>query len=189
MNNRDQIDTLWPAKFKTEDNQTRPSEPMYKLEQDGHYGWPFCYFDLKASAVILNPEYGGDGKTVGRCATFKTPIAAFEPHWAPVDVSFYTGTQFPAKYRGGAFIAFHGSWNRAPEQHGYNVSFQPFAGGKPSGKSEIFADGFAGVPNPRTPAVATYRADGVMQGPDGSLYIAESEKGRLWRVVYRGATR
>ena len=58
---------------------------------------------------------------------------------------FYTGSQFPAKYKGGAFIAFHGSWNRAPmPQDGYNVTFQPFAGDKPSGKFEVFANGFAG---------------------------------------------
>ena len=90
----------------------------------------------------MNPEYGGDGKDVGRCATFTPPVAAFPAHWAPVDVMFYTGTQFPKKYQGGAFIAFHGSWNRAPmPQDGYNVTFQPFAGGKPSGNFEVFADG------------------------------------------------
>jgi glucose/arabinose dehydrogenase len=190
MNNRDQIDTLWPDLFVGEDNQTRPAEPMYKVEANANYGWPFCFFDYTQNKLLLNPEYGGDGKTVGRCSEFKTPIAAFPAHWAPVDVTFYTGTQFPAKYRGGAFIAFHGSWNRSPAvQDGYNVTFQPFAGDKPSGKFEVFADGFAGAQAPRTPNQATYRADGVAQAPDGTLYVAESVKGRIWRVVYTGGAK
>jgi glucose/arabinose dehydrogenase len=187
MNNRDQLDTLWSDQFVGEDNQTRPAEPMFRIEQGANYGWPFCFFDYTQNKLLLNPEYGGDGKTVGRCSEFKLPIAAFPAHWAPVDVMFYTGTQFPAKYRGGAFIAFHGSWNRSPAvQDGYNVTFQPVANGKASGKFEIFADGFAGAQAPRTPNQATWRADGVAQAPDGTLFITESNKGRIWRVVYTG---
>ena len=92
---------------------------------------------------------------------------------------FYTGTQFPGRYRGGAFIAFHGSWNRAPEQAGYNVTFQPIANGKASGMFEVFADGFTGKPAPiKAPGEAAARPDGVAQGPDGSLYISEDVKGR-----------
>jgi glucose/arabinose dehydrogenase len=187
MNSRDQIDTLWPDKFQGEDNNTRPAEPMYRLEEGGNYGWPYCYEDLKAKALILNPEYGGDGTTVGRCSEFKRAIATFPPHWAPVAVTFYSGTQFPQKYRGGAFIAFHGSWNRPPEQQGYNVTFQPFVNGRPSGEFEVFASGFTGAATVRNAQQATYRPDGVMQGPDGSLYISESNKGRLWRVFFKGA--
>jgi glucose/arabinose dehydrogenase len=124
---------------------------------------------------------------VGRCTGYPGPIAAFPPHSAPVDLMFYTGTQFPKKYQGGAFIAFHGSWNRSPmPQDGYNVTVQPFSGGKPSGKSEIFADGFAGPGPIKQQNDAVARADGVAQAPDGSLYIAESVKGRIWRVIYTG---
>ena len=115
------------------------------------------------------------------------PIASFPPHSAPVDLMFYTGTQFPKRYQGGAFIAFHGSWNRSPmPQDGYNVTFQPFAAGKPSGKGEIFADGFAGPAPIKQQNDAAARADGVAQAPDGSLYIAESVKGKIWRVIYTG---
>ena len=72
-------------------------------------------------------------------------FAAFPAHWAPNDLKIYKGTQFPQSYRGGAFIAFHGSWNRSSgPQAGYNVVFQPIADGKASGKYTIFADGFAG---------------------------------------------
>jgi glucose/arabinose dehydrogenase len=190
MNNRDQLDYLWPDLFKPEDNQTRPAEVMYRVDENSNFGWPFCFADLQTGKLLLNPEYGGDGKIEGQCTKYVLPIATFPAHWAPVDVMFYTGTQFPPKYRGGAFIAFHGSWNRAPAvQDGYNVTFQPFAGGKPSGKYEVFADGFAGAQPPRNPNQATYRADGVAQAPDGSLYIAESAKGRIWRVFYRGNAR
>jgi glucose/arabinose dehydrogenase len=190
MNNRDQLDSLWGETFTPEDNQTRPAEPMYRIQQGDNFGWPFCFYDYTLNKLLLNPEYGGDGKTVGRCSEFKLPIATFPAHWAPVDLMFYTGTMFPKKYQGGAFIAFHGSWNRAPaNQDGYNVTFQPFSGGKPAGKFEVFADNFAGPTAPKNPNQATYRADGVAQGPDGSLYLAESQKGRVWRVVYKGTSR
>ena len=161
---------------------------MYKVTTAGaNFGWPYCFFDYGQKKLLLNPEYGGDGKTVGRCTQFEPPVASFPAHWAPVDVTFYGGTQFPAKYRNGAFIAFHGSWNRAPmPMDGYNVTFQPFAEGKPSGNFEIFADGFAGHDPLMSPAQAVARADGVAQAPDGSLYIADSQKGRIWRVIYKG---
>jgi len=190
MNNRDQLDTLWSEAFTPEDNQTRPAEPMYRIQHGDNFGWPFCFYDYTVNKLLLNPEYGGDGKTVGRCSEFKGPVAMFPAHWAPVDLMFYTGTMLPKKYQGGAFIAFHGSWNRSPaDQDGYNVTFQPFSGGKPSGKFEVFADKFAGPTAPKNPMQATYRADGVAQGPDGSLYIAESQKGRIWRVLYKGTAR
>jgi glucose/arabinose dehydrogenase len=187
MNGRDQIDTLWPDLFKAEDNVERPSETLYRVTPNLNVGWPYCFHDYVQNKLLLNPEYGGDGKTVGRCAEFPGPIATFPPHSAPVDLMFYTGTQFPKRYQGGAFIAFHGSWNRSPmPQDGYNVTFQPFAGGKPSGKGEIFADGFAGKGPIMRQNDAVARADGVAQAPDGSLYIAESVKGRVWRVIYTG---
>ena len=95
---------------------------------------------------MLAPEYGGDGgKKVGDCDKFDPPVAAFPAHWAPNDLKIYKGSQFPKAYQGGAFIAFHGSWNRAPgPQGGYNVVFQPLADGKASGDYVVFADGFAG---------------------------------------------
>ena len=188
MNNRDQLDQFWPDKFKQEDNANRPAEPLYRAAQQGsNFGWPYCYFDYPQKKLLLNPEYGGDGKSEGRCTMFAAPVAVFPAHWAPVDLMFYTGRQFPQKYRGGAFIAFHGSWNRAPEQAGYNVTFQPIANGRASGAFEIFADGFIGKPGPiRAPGEAAARPDGVAQGPDGSLYISEDVKGKMWRVFYRG---
>lgn len=94
---------------------------------------------------------------------------------------------FPGRYRGGAFIAFHGSWNRAPfPQQGYNVVFVPFAGGNPTGTFEVFADGFAGAFV--NPGQAAHRPAGLAVGPDGALYIADDAHGRIWRVAYTGRT-
>jgi glucose/arabinose dehydrogenase len=188
MNNRDSIDQFWPENFGAEDNQNRPAEPMYRVDAAGdNFGWPYCFYDYTLNRLLLNPEYGGDGKAVGRCSQFKKPIAAFPAHWAPLAVTFYSGTQFPKKYQGGAFIAFHGSWNRSPApQDGYNVAFQPFSGKDPNGKFEVFADGFAGTTPLMQPNRAVARADGVAQAPDGSLYITDSQKGQVWRVFYRG---
>lgn len=187
MNNRDQLDTMWPGVFSAQENAERPAEPLYKAEQGANFGWPYCFFDYGLKRLLLNPEYGGDGKTVGRCGQFTLPVASFPAHWAPVDLQFYTGAQFPKRYQGGAFIAFHGSWNRSPmPQDGYNVTFQPFVNGKPSGAFEVFAEGFAGKSPLMQPNEAVARADGVAQAPDGSLYIGESNRGKIWRVVYRG---
>jgi glucose/arabinose dehydrogenase len=130
------------------------------------------------------PEYGGDGKKTDRCAGREEPVFAFPAHWAPLSVLFYTGDHFPARYKGGAFVAFHGSWNRDPlPQQGYNVAFLPFEGERPGGRFEIFADGFAGS---REPKAAQHRPVGVAQGPDGSLYVSDDAGGRIWRILYTG---
>jgi glucose/arabinose dehydrogenase len=187
MNSRDQLDTLWPGQFTAQENAERPAEPMFRAEMGDNFGWPFCFYDYGLKKFVTNPEYGGDGKSSDRCTKFDQPVASYPAHWAPVDMMFYSGKMFPAKYRGGAFIAFHGSWNRAPlPQAGYNVTFQSFSGDKPSGDFEIFAGGFAGKQAVMNPNIAIARPDGVAEGPDGSLYIADSQKGKLWRVIYKG---
>jgi glucose/arabinose dehydrogenase len=113
------------------------------------------------------------------------PLIDFPAHWAPNDLEFYDGTQFPERYRGGAFVAFHGSWNRAPEpQGGYNVVFAPFEGNEPTGAWEVFAEGFSGADV--SPRGANHRPTGLAMGPDGSLYISDSQIGRIWRITYTG---
>jgi glucose/arabinose dehydrogenase len=186
---RDQLAENWPKLYTPEQGQNQPAEELLKLEQGGDYGWPYCYYDGSQQKLVLAPEYGGDGgKAVGDCATKKGPAAFFPAHWAPDGLVFYTGTAFPEHYRGGAFIAFHGSWNRAPgPQGGYNVVFVPFTGGNPAdpAKYEVFADGFAGAN--KQPDAAAHRPTGVAEGPDGALYITDDKGGRVWRIVYRGA--
>ena len=188
---RDQLAENWPKLYTPEQGQNQPAEELLKIEQGGDYGWPNCYYDGAQLKLVLAPEYGGDGgKAAGDCATKKGPAAFFPAHWAPDGLVFYTGTAFPEHYRGGAFIAFHGSWNRAPgPQGGYNVVFIPFAGGNPAdpAKYEIFADGFAGAN--KQPDAAAHRPTGITQGPDGALYITDDKGGRVWRVVYRGTAR
>jgi len=135
---------------------------------------------------VLAPEYGGDGgKKTDDCAKFEPPVATFPAHWAPNDLKIYEASQFPKGYQGGAFIAFHGSWNRAPgPQGGYNIVFQPLSDGKTSGDYIVFADGFAG--GFKDPGRAAHRPSGVAVGPDGALYITDDKAGRIWRVTYVG---
>jgi len=144
---RDQLRENWPSLYMPEQGANEPAEELVQLERGADYGWPYCYFDLTQQKLALAPEYGGDGgKTVGLCAQKRAPVATFPAHWAPNDLLLYDGQQFPAAYRGGAFIAFHGSWNRAPfPQGGYNVVFQPLADGKPTGPYVVIADSFAGA--------------------------------------------
>jgi glucose/arabinose dehydrogenase len=183
---RDQLGENWPKLFDWKKSAELPAEELLQVVSGGDYGWPYCYYDPQAEKLVMAPEYGGDGEKVGECARKLGPAAVFPAHWAPNGLAFYTGTTFPESYRNGAFIAFHGSWNRAPEpQQGYNVVFQPFTAGKPSGEYQIFADGFAG---PRKdPGLATHRPSGVAVGPDGALYISDDSGGRLWRVTYSGS--
>ncbi len=184
---RDQLAENWPKLYSADQGQNLPAEEVLKIVQGGDYGWPHCYFDGSQQKLVMAPEYGGDGKQVGECASKLGPDANFPAHWAPDGLVFYTGTSFPAHYRGGAFIAFHGSWNRAPgPQQGYNVVFVPFANGKPvsPSKYEIFSDGFAG--SRKDPDGAAHRPTGMAVGPDGALYITDDKGGRVWRVVYKG---
>jgi glucose/arabinose dehydrogenase len=187
---RDQLFENWPKLYTAEQGQNLPAEELLKIVQGGDYGWPTCYFDGQQQKLVLAPEYGGDGKAAGDCAT-KTGVEAFFPaHWAPDDLLFYSGSSFPAHYKNGAFIAFHGSWNRAPgPQGGYNLVFVPFAGGKPldPAKFEIFADGFAGPV--KQPDRAAHRPAGLALGPDGAIYITDDQNGRVWKVTYRGSAK
>jgi glucose/arabinose dehydrogenase/mono/diheme cytochrome c family protein len=183
---RDQLGDNWSRLYTPEQGAELPAEELLKIVRGGDYGWPECYFDNRQNKLVLAPEYGGDGgKAVGVCARKLPPIAAFPAHWAPNDVVIYSGSQFPRAYQGGAFIAFHGSWNRAPfPQGGYNIVFQPLSGGKASGQYVIFADGFAGPD--KEPGKATHRPSGVAVGPDGSLYVTDDQKGRVWKITYVG---
>ncbi|MEJ7676749.1 MAG: PQQ-dependent sugar dehydrogenase [Segetibacter sp.] len=143
---RDQIGTMFPQFYEAKYADEIPAEEMLLAKKGMNGGWPYCYYDPMQNKKLLAPEYGGDGKQVGRCAEMQNPVVAFPAHMAPNGLLFYTGNMFPAKYKNGAFIAFHGSWNRnITGQEGYFVAFVPFQNGKPSGKWEIFANGFAGV--------------------------------------------
>jgi len=185
---RDQLHANWPDLYKPEEEATLPAEELLRLTQGGDYGWPECYYDGGQRKLVLAPEYGGDGgKKVGPCATKSAPLAAFPAHWAPNGMALYDKQQFPARYRNGVFIAFHGSWDRAPyPQGGYNVVFQALAGDHASSQCEIFADGFAGPV--KAPGGALHRPSGVAVGPDGALFVSDDIRGRIYRIVYRGGS-
>src|SRR5690606_37403827 len=145
-------------------------------------------WDGRQERKVLAPEYGGDGTTVGRCATMEGPIATFPAHWAPNGLHFYSGDQFPDSYRNGAFIAFHGGFNRPdpfPDE-GYNVLFVPSSAELPSGDAPVFAEGFVGPGAVNLPGDADHRPVGLAEGPDGSLYITDDRGGRIWRVMFVG---
>jgi glucose/arabinose dehydrogenase len=188
IHGRDQLNTVAPQFYSAQDNAENPSEVFHELTDGANFGWPYTYWDPRAKQRKMNPEYGGDGKKLAEAGKYPDPIIGFPAHWSPMQLAFYTGSQFPPKYKNGAFLAFQGSWNRAPEpQKGYRVVFIPVdAKGMPTGEYETFADNFMGKPEIKSPNDAAHRPNGVAVGPDGSLYIADSKAGSVWRIIYTG---
>jgi Glucose/sorbosone dehydrogenases len=180
---RDQLN-MFPA-FNDSLSAELPGEELMEVKKGSNFGWPYCYWDQLQNKRMLAPEYGGDGKKTGRCEGMDKPVYAFPGHLAPNGLLFYTGNMFPEKYKNGAFIAFHGSWNRAPlPQKGFFVVFIPFKNGKPNGDWEIFADNFAERDVVGSTREAKYRPCGLAQGPDGALYVTDDTKGMIWKIVY-----
>lgn len=184
MHGRDMLYTLYPDIYDTTVSAELPSETLYVINKGDNAGWPYVYYDHFQQKKILAPEYGGDGKKTGGENAID-PLVGFPAHMGPNALLFYTGNQFPEKYKQGAFIAFHGSWNRSPlPQEGYYVVFVPFKNGKPSGKWEVFADGFSGTGVVKNTRDAQHRPCGLTQGPDGSLYVSDDVKGTIYKISY-----
>lgn len=182
IHGRDQLHELWPSLYSSAEGSEKPSEEFVHVRQDTDFGWPYCYHDPADNTKVLAPEYGGDGEEVGRCADADMPAIGLPAHWAPNAMAFSTGDNFPQAYRNGAFVAFHGSWNRSPVQQGYNVVWIPFEGDAPAGDWEVFADNFAGG-QVTQPSQADNRPTGVAAGPDGSVYVTDSLRGKIWKIV------
>lgn len=187
MHGRDQLSELWPEFYTAEQRSVLPGEEVHMASDGSNHGWPYSYWDQIKGQRMVGPEYGGDGvKTVA--GKYKKPLLAFPGHWAPNDLLFYTGDAFGEGFKGGAFIAFHGSWNRSPfPQAGYKVVFIPFRDGQPGGQPIVFADGFAGRDPVMSPRDARFRPMGLAVAPDGALFITDSAKGRVWRITYEGS--
>ncbi|MDB5158178.1 MAG: Glucose / Sorbosone dehydrogenase [Mucilaginibacter sp.] len=182
---RDALHDLFPKLYTQQQSAELPAECMFALKKGDNAGWPYVYYDWQKHKNMMGPEYGGDG-IKGADPKYINPVAAYPGHYAPDGLLFYTGNQFPARYKNGAFIAFHGSWNRAPlPQNGYCVVFQPFKNGKPDGKWEVFADGFAGTAEQKASGAAVHRPCGLAQGPDGSLYVTDDNKGTIFKITYK----
>jgi glucose/arabinose dehydrogenase len=192
---RDMLSDNWPELFTPAQQAVLPAEEMVRIAQGSNNGWPYCYFDaVFEHKKVLAPEYGGDGHIVSGtqgidCSTFNQPLASFTAHSSPESMLFYTGDQFPERYRHGAFIAFHGGFNAAPFPNTPGqIQFIPFGGdGMPSGPAEVFADGFAETTG-TLPAAAKHRPVGLAQGPDGSLYVSDDRGGRIYRIVFHGSS-
>ena len=187
IHGRDYLHNHAPQYFRPWHDAVLPAEEFVKIREGDDYGWPYTYYDPFKNKRMLAPEYGGDGQQ--EATGYTDPLVGLPAHWAPNDLLFYKGNNFPERYKRGAFIAFHGSTNRTPyPQAGYIVAFVPFEDGKPTDTWEVFADGFAGVDLITTKDDAQYRPMGLSEGPDGSLYVSDSKKGKIWRIRYTGDT-
>jgi glucose/arabinose dehydrogenase len=146
------------------------------LEKGAFYGWPYAYIGHNP-----DPVYGG--KRPDLVAKTKTPDLLFQSHSAPTGLVFYDGKQFPAEYRGDAFVSLHGSWNSS-KPTGYKVVRVHFANGKPTGGYDNFVTGFwDGSTNP---AKVWGRPAGLAIAKNGSLLIADETGKTVWRVTYTG---
>jgi glucose/arabinose dehydrogenase len=145
-----------------------------KVEQGGFYGWPIAY---------IGPHQEPRHKDVDMKKVESTlyPDVILGGHVGPLDIAFYTGTQFPAKYRGGMFVALHGSWNRSQRQ-GYKIAFIPFKNRMATGGPEDFLSGWMLAPDKKE---VWGRPVGLLQMPDGSLLVSDDGGRKVWRVSYK----
>ncbi len=178
---RGQFHDFYPQYYTPKQSAELPGETMYEVRRGDDAGWPYVYYDQFQKKKILAPEYGGDGKKTGGEKVID-PVVAFPAHFGPNGLLFYTGKSFPARYRNGAFIAFHGQ--SAELKKGYLVAFVPFKNGKPSGNWEVFADNFAGIDLVKPTGPVQHRPCGLAQGPDGSLYVSDDLNGTIYRIAY-----
>lgn len=186
VNGRDQLHENWPELFTPEQDLLLPSEEIAALREGDDRGWPYCYHDPFVDEMKLAPEYGGDGVITGRCGAIAAPQTSLPGHWAPLSLTFYNAELFPERYRGGMFVANHGSrfdMNAVTDNPGYNVVFIPFANGAP-GDWEEFAAGFRGTGLP-LPDAAPHRPVGLAVMPDGSLLVSDDKAGRIWKITYQ----
>jgi glucose/arabinose dehydrogenase len=149
---------------------------MTRVQQGDFYGWPYAYLGQHEEPSLK-------GKRPDLVAKAKVPDVLFRSHSAPLGLLFYTGAQFPAQYRGGAFVAHHGSWNAA-NPRGYKIVYVPFQNGRPKGGYDNFALGFWTAGN--APAGVMGRPVGLAQAKDGSLLVADDVGNAVWRISYSG---
>lgn len=166
--------TLWVA-VQERDELGDNLVPDYftHVQQGEFYGWPYSYIGDHEDPRIKPQRPDLVSKAI-------VPDVLFRAHVAVLDFTFYTGSQFPAEYRGGAFLAFHGSWNRS-RRDGYKVAFVPFKNGKPTGEAQDFVTGWMIAPANKE---VWGRPVAVMQMQDGSLLISDDGGRKIWRVTY-----
>ena len=144
---------------------------MTSVQENGFYGWPFSYFGDHVDERVQPQRPDLVKKAI-------VPDYALGPHTASLGLTFYSGALFPARYRGGAFVGQHGSWNRRPPS-GYKVVFVPFEGGVPSGSPEDILTGFLSADEGK----AYGRPVGVAEDRTGALLVADDVGNTVWRVT------
>lgn len=167
--------TLWAA-VQERDGLGDDLVPDYftSIRAGGFYGWPYSYIGPNEDPRNKNLKPDLVAKTI-------LPDVVLPAHVAVLDSRFYSGAQFPKKYQGGAFLAYHGSWNRA-QRIGYSVAFIPFQNGKPAGPPEDFLTGFMTDPNSKE---VWGRPVGLLQMTDGSLLVSDDGGNKLWRIHFK----
>lgn len=161
VNERDELGDDLPPDFFT------------SIKEGGFYGWPYSYIGDNVDPRVK-------GQRPDLVAKAIIPDVLLEAHVAPLQFVFYTGKEFPEQYRGGAFIAEHGSWNRAA-RHGYQVVFVGFKDGKAASDPVPFLTGFVPDPNGKN---VNGRPVGVAVAPDGSLLVSDDGASVIYRVSY-----
>lgn len=151
-----------------------PPEELNLLADGSNYGWPYCYLDKKPDPNLIDDPEPETKEQY--CAKTVAPVATITAHSAPIGFRFYTGTMFPARYQGGAFVALHGSWNRKTPV-GYDIQFIPFKDGK-AGKPEPFVSGWL---TQGKPAIFG-RPAGLLVLADGSLLVSDDMNGVIYRI-------
>jgi len=155
---------------------------LTKVVDGGFYGWPYSYM---GSHQQPNFAPANTPQAQALIAQARVPDVPLRSHSAPLGVAFYNATRFPAAYRGGAFMALHGSWNAA-QPRAYMVAYAPFNDGEPTGSYSVFASGFwtAGSGQARVFG----RPAGVAVAADGALLIADDASQTIWRIAYAGGS-
>jgi glucose/arabinose dehydrogenase len=153
-----------------------PPDYLARLHPGDFFGWPYAY-------IGNHPDPDLGAKRPDLVAKAKLPDLLFQAHSAPLGLVFYDGTQFPAEYRGDAFVALHGSWNRATPT-GYKVVRVKFRDGKPVGGYDNFVTGFH--LGDSSPARVFGRPVGLAVAKDGSLLISDDVGKAIWQVRYTG---
>jgi glucose/arabinose dehydrogenase len=153
-----------------------PNDYLARVQDGGFYGWPYAY-------IGKHPQPGFAQLAPDKVSATITPDLLFEAHSSVLDIVFYDGDQFPADYKGHAFVALKGSWNRS-QPTGYKVVRVPFKDGRPEGYYENFVTGFWASGERR--AEVWGRPAALAVAKDGSLLVADDTGGTIWRIAYTG---
>jgi glucose/arabinose dehydrogenase len=153
-----------------------PNDYLARVQDGGFYGWPYAY-------IGKHPQPGFAQLAPDKVSATITPDLLFEAHSSVLDIVFYDGDQFPADYKGHAFVALKGSWNRS-QPTGYKVVRVPFKDGRPEGYYENFVTGFWASGERR--AEVWGRPTALAVAKDGSLLVADDTGGTIWRIAYTG---